>query len=480
MIRSAMAPQTNYDVIIIGAGMSGLAAGIRLAYYNKKVCVLDRHAMPGGLNSFYRLQGRDFDVGLHAMTNHVARDVRGAPLNKLLRQLRIKYDEFALCPQRESDIRFPGVTLRFNNDFALFESEIRAKFPAQIDAFQRLVRHICNHNDVDLNAQPISARRILREHLSDDLLIEMLFCPLMFYGSANEDDMEFGQFAIMFKSIFREGFARPRSGVRQIISTLLKKYKACGGELRMKTGVARLRIKDGRVNAVELDDGNLLTAPIVLSSAGAVETLQMCSDTGAAQLAELRRDEGRMTYMESISVLDTLPEKIDFGQTITFFNNSEKFRYRPSQDMADTSSGVVCCPNNFQYDSPLEEGMVRITNIANFDAWARLPEDEYQAAKRDWSRRAAAEAVKFVPDFRPHTVFVDTFTPRTIWKFTRHINGAVYGSPRKLKNGRTRVANLFICGTDQGFLGIVGALLSGISMANLHVLQGAPAEQGFF
>jgi len=39
--------------------------------------------------------------------------------------------------------------------------------------------------------------------------------------------------------------------------------------------------------------------------------------------------------------------------------------------------------------------------------------------------------------------------------------------------GTTYLENLFICGTDQGFLGIVGAMLSGISMANLHVLQKA-------
>jgi hypothetical protein len=56
-------------------------------------------------------------------------------------------------------------------------------------------------------------------------------------------------------------------------------------------------------------------------------------------------------------------------------------------------------------------------------------------------------------------------------KYTGHINGSVYGSPNKLKDGITPVRNLFICGTDQGFLGIVGATLSGISMANLHILQ---------
>ena len=59
----------HYDTIIIGAGMSGLAAGIRLAHFDQRVCILERHYTIGGLNSFYRMGGRDYDVGLHAMTN---------------------------------------------------------------------------------------------------------------------------------------------------------------------------------------------------------------------------------------------------------------------------------------------------------------------------------------------------------------------------------------------------------------------------
>jgi hypothetical protein len=42
--------------------------------------------------------------------------------------------------------------------------------------------------------------------------------------------------------------------------------------------------------------------------------------------------------------------------------------------------------------------------------------------------------------------------------------------PRKVYDGRTRLENLFICGTDQGYLGIIGAMISGITMANIHVL----------
>ena len=460
---------THYDAIIIGAGMSGLAAGIRLAYYEKRVCILEKHLMPGGLNSFYTLAGRKFDVGLHAMTNFVPRDVRGAPLNKLLRQLRIKYDEFALWPQRQSDIRFPGKTLRFNNDYNFFENEVCENFPAQADRFRRLVQHIRAFNELDLDARPLSARAVVSEFLADPLLIEMLFCPLMFYGSANEDDMEFGQFTIMFKSIFCEGFARPKIGVRQIVSTLLKKYKACHGELRMGTGVRRLNVSGERVSSVELENGEVLSADRIISSAGHAETMRMCPPANDESSADI--PAGRMTFMESISILDVQPLDLGYGQTITFFNNSERFRYRESEQAADTCSGVICCPNNFQYDTPLGEGIIRITSIANYDFWTGLSEEDYQAQKKTWYARAAAEAVKFIPDFRPHVKFIDIFSPRTIHKFTGHLNGAVYGAPTKMKNGRTRLANLFLCGTDQGFLGIVGAMLSGISMANLHVLQ---------
>ena len=110
----------NYDVLIIGAGMSGLAAGIRLAYYDKKVCILEKHHRVGGLNSFYSRDGHEFDVGLHAMTNYVPRGTKSTPLPKLLRQLKLKAEDFALCQQRISAIKFPEKTIRFTNDLDFF------------------------------------------------------------------------------------------------------------------------------------------------------------------------------------------------------------------------------------------------------------------------------------------------------------------------------------------------------------------------
>jgi phytoene dehydrogenase-like protein len=105
-----------YDTIIIGAGMSGLAAGIRLAYYDQRVCILERHSTIGGLNSFYRLRGRDYDVGLHALTNITPKGTKTGPLARMLRQLRLKWDDFAISPQDGSEIVFPSARLRFDDE----------------------------------------------------------------------------------------------------------------------------------------------------------------------------------------------------------------------------------------------------------------------------------------------------------------------------------------------------------------------------
>ena len=481
-----MNTQSHYDVAIIGAGMSGLAAGIRLAHFGKRVCIFERHNAVGGLNGFYSISGRKYDVGLHAMTNFVRPGVKGTPLGKLLRQLRIDRDEFALCEQKRSRIAFGPrgeTSLSFTNDFAVFESEIAAKFPAQIDGFRRLLAAVKTFDEVSLDAQPVSAREVVRQYISDSLLEDMLFCPLMYYGSAQEHDMEFGQFVIMFKALFLEGFARPLDGVRVILRVLVEKYRAAGGERRMKCGVKRIVALEGRAVALVLDDGSEVTADHVISSVGGPETELLMSGRGVKEEVppEIAAKAGRLSYVETITVLNRQPAELGWGDdTIIFFNDSPRFAYERPEKQVDLRSGVICLPNNFAYPEGqhLPEGLFRCTCLANYDRWAQLPEEVYQTDKKLWYDAITAGAQRFLPALPEasalvaSTVVTDMFTPRTITTFTGHLAGAIYGSPFKNRQGRTELANVYLCGTDQGFLGIIGAMLSGISMANYHVLKG--------
>ena len=457
---------SNYDTIIIGAGLSGLAAGIRLAYYDQRVCILERHTMIGGLNSIYRLGGRNFDVGLHAVTNFTPKGARKGPLARLLRQLRFHWEDFSLSPQIGSTVAFPGVSLRFNNSFEYFRSEVHRAFPAEKDNFESLAAAVIDYDDLDGPLSNQSARSIVTQWIRDPLLVDMLFCPLQFYGGAREHDMDFGQFSIMFRSIFQEGFARPFAGMRQILKNLVRRFKQLGGELRLRSGVQRMDVDEGRVSSIVLDDGSEVAADRVLSSAGLVETMRMCEAGPPRPPAP-----GQLSFVESMAVLDTEPRTLGCDQTIVFYNDSDRFQWRKPEQLVDVSSGVICCPNNFDYDQPLGEGLIRVTALANYDHWRRLPTEDYQAAKQACYERMMATAARYVGDFRPRTIAQDTFTPMTIKRFTGHENGAVYGAPDKRKNGATHLKNLFLCGTDQGFVGIIGAMFSGILVANRHFLN---------
>jgi len=126
----------RYDAVVIGAGMSGLAAGIRLAQFDKRVVVLDRHSLWGGLNSFYKRGGRRYDTGLHALTNWVPATEKSTPLPKLLRQLRIPREELQLAEQSHSIVKVGAVSLEFGNGIGRLEASVAQAFPREIDGFR--------------------------------------------------------------------------------------------------------------------------------------------------------------------------------------------------------------------------------------------------------------------------------------------------------------------------------------------------------
>ena len=455
-----------YDAVIIGAGMSGLAAGIRLAQFDKSVCILEQHTVPGGLNSFYHQRGRNYDVGLHAMTNFTPKGTRRGPLFRLLRHLRMSWDELGLIQQLGSGVAFPGITLEFSNHFSLLESQIAEKFPSQIDKFRKMVASLADYDKIGTGRAGGSARGFVNSWLTDPLLTDMLLCPIFFYGGSREADMDFTQFCIMFRSIFLEGFARPYEGIRPLLSNLLKKFKALGGELRYRAKVKQIVSRHGEAAMILLSDGTEIRAKQFLSSAGWRETMRLCG----LEEPEQELAPGKLSFVETISVLDRDPKKLGHCKTVLFFNDSDRLTYGKPDSLVDIRSGTISSPNNFDYGRPLREGQIRITALANFDRWAALSEKEYRIEKLKWYDRLIGSAVRFIPDFRGNIIENDMFTPLTVTRFTGKEGGAIYGAADKKYDGLTPLRNLYVCGTDQGMVGIVGAIVSGITIANRYVL----------
>ncbi|MBL8858172.1 MAG: NAD(P)/FAD-dependent oxidoreductase [Planctomycetes bacterium] len=464
--------QNRYDAIVIGAGMSGLAAGIRLAQFGKRVVVLEKHALWGGLNSFYKRGGRRYDTGLHALTNFVPKGTKSTPLAKLLRQLRISYDELNLHEQTWSRVCLGDITLRFANQFGLLAEDVAAAFPAEKDAFARLVDEVRTFDAFDAEAPVRSARAEIRRFLRDPLLIEALLVPICWYGSAREDDIDWDQFVILFRSLFLEGFARPAGGIKPFLDLLLARYRAEGGELRTRAGVERILFDaHSAARGVRLEDGTELESDCVLSSAGYPETMAL------AGRPTTEADVGRLSFVEIVHVLDRTSAALGNDATITFFTTQREFGWRRPETLVDTHTGVICCSDNYATHDPQRDGVLRITSLANYDLWCALDEAPYRAAKVAAESAILDAAAAFAFDPRPHRIASDMFTPRTLRHYTGHIGGTVYGSPHKRRDGRSGVKNLHLIGTDQGLLGIVGSMLSGVSMANRHALMETRANQ---
>ncbi len=466
-------PQTEYDAIVIGAGMSGMACAIRLGMFDKKVALIEKHSVPGGLNSYFqrvkkdekgnRVGIRKFDVGLHALTNFARKGEKNKPLLKILKQLRIRYDSLEIQEQNYSQVLFNDKVLKFSNDIKLLISEVIKVYPEHGERFQNLVKFIENFDDSSLEFEFDSTKKYLASQGFDDEFIDCLLCPLLFYGSSWENDIDLQQFVILFKSIFFEGFARPFGGVRTLINPLIEKLKDNHIDTRFKIGVKSILKTTERVEGVILDNGEVLKAKQVYSSVGLPETDSL--------LENKQIETGNLTFVECMFVYDKKVDHSVHDSTISFFNYADKFNYECPQDPTDFRSGVFCVPDNYEKIES-EEGMIRITFIANYEHWSSFNEDQYLAEKENVKKHAFALIKKLCPNDNRELLYTDVFTPRTITKYTSHHRGTVYGSPIKKRDGKTDLEDLYIIGTDQGYLGIVGSLLSGITMANIYGLKG--------
>jgi phytoene dehydrogenase-like protein len=461
----------HVDVAIVGAGMSGLAAAIRLAHFGRNVVVLERHSRCGGLNSFYKKGGHVLDTGLHAVTNWIPPDYQGprTPLARISRQLRIPIEDFQLDPQRTSRIAFLGgqVTLDFDNGLGLLTEQVRERFGDQVDGFTRLARACEAYPDGLTDVPHRSARGWVLEFIRDPLLVEMLLCPLLFYGSARQGDTDVEQFTILFNSIYREGLSRPPRGVRQFLDLLCNRLDQAGGRLMLHAGVRSLVVQGGRVSHLLLDDGSQVTADVVISSAGLVETMRMCSDLPANSYAD---SLGNLSFVETIHLLDVPISQLGCTSSVVFFNHTDRFRWTPPGQPVDFTSGVISCPENFSHAAPLPRHELRATHLACHRHWFSIlhKSKQYQEAKTAAVAGSLHAIRPYVGLAAPHVTFTDAYTPQTVTRYTGRVNGAIYGSPDKRRSARTDLANLFLCGTDQGMLGIMGAMVSGIAVANAY------------
>ncbi|MEE4240520.1 MAG: FAD-dependent oxidoreductase, partial [Desulfopila sp.] len=374
---------------------------------------------------------------------------------------------FHIYPQHASEIRFPNQkSLIFNNDFQTLRENIFQVFPSCKKGFIELVDAL-EKCDPFQNTPFQSAKKFVFQHTGNSLLTDMLLCPLMYYGSSVENDMDLNQFVIMFRSIYQEGMFRPAGTIKTFLDALVEQYRSFGGSIRLSCEVKRILHEKGSVTGVELQNNEIVQCDYLLSTIGISETYALLHEIDPYARAK------RLGFVESIYLIPQekathLPQ----DKSIIFYNNAELFNYKRPESLVDLRSGVICLPGNFTGRPKQEYTEVRSTHLANYHQWQKLANkrDEYSTAKKRIAASSSRVLEKCIGKFSDDVIYQDTFTPLTIKRFTGKTEGAIYGSPSKAKDGDLGFSNLFIAGTDQGFLGIIGSMLSGVSIVNQQVL----------
>jgi phytoene dehydrogenase-like protein len=267
--------------VVIGSGIGGSAAALLLADAGIPTTLLEKNRRVGGSCSGYEKQGFHIDIGTHMF----CRGPRG-PLGDVLRRVG---EDGAIEFRRTRDIaelRFPeraGMHLRGH------EGVVRIPVPASVARMPRFAFELAQ----GLGMSPLDAARAARlfTHILamgedeiaswNDRTVEDFVAPFVshaptigifgfllgLYFILPYWEVSAGEALWSFQRMARDNFlSYPRGGSIAIPATYVRLAEQRGAELRTGVGAKRIVVRDGRVRGVELADGTVLPANVVVST----------------------------------------------------------------------------------------------------------------------------------------------------------------------------------------------------------------------
>lgn len=291
------APETSAlrEVIVVGAGLGGLAAAIRLAAQGYRVRVLERHATPGGRCGLWESEGFRFDTGptLLLMTDYLRRvfSDAGRRLEDYLelRQLDPNYRVYFADGQTldvtsrinemlEGVERIePGVGPRFLRFLADTSKLYTIGLAAFVDRNVHRRRDFFNlRNGLLLlrarameRLQAMVGRFFRDERLQQAFSFQSLYLGLSPYKSP-------AIYSLLPYTEVAGGLYFPMGGMHAIPAALARLAGELGVEIEYGQEVTALERRANRIEAVRLANGQRLDADLVLVNADlpyAYETL---------------------------------------------------------------------------------------------------------------------------------------------------------------------------------------------------------------
>ncbi len=257
------------SVHIIGAGIGGLSAGVRLAAGGVRVKILEKNPTPGGKVNFHQAQGYSFDTGASLLTmRHVVEDLFSSVNRRLEDYLTLEPLE-PLCRYMWRD----GATLDASTNIEIMEAEIARLAPDDVAAFRRYLtdarrkyevaeRTFLAHslNDLPKLLRPryardlaaISSWRTLAAHNAKYFRsphIRQLFNRFATYNGSSPYRAP-ATFALIPYVEFGLGAWYVRGGMYELPRALVRLANEFGVEIETNAEVERIIIEDGTARGV--------------------------------------------------------------------------------------------------------------------------------------------------------------------------------------------------------------------------------------
>jgi phytoene dehydrogenase-like protein len=409
----------RYDVIVIGSGLGGMTAANVLGRAGYCVLLLEQHYKLGGLATWFkRPGGHIFDISLH-----------GFPVGMVKSCRRYWNREIADRIVQLKNIRFdnPMFSLTTTYDRHDFSQLLVQRFgidPATVQAFFDTARGMNFYDDQQLTVGQLFQRFFPGR----DDVIRLLMEPIVYANGSTLEDPAI-TYGIVFSNFMSKGVYIFEGGTDRLVQLMHDELKSNGVDVRIRCDVEKILIAGGQVQGVVVN-GRTIHASAVLSNANLRSTIFRM--VGEQNLDPAFVDQARAVRLNTSSTQVYMAlkpgEYIDESTgDLLFSSTARQFRtdLLLSRDVTSRTFSFYY-PRMRPHTRP-RYAIVSSTN-ARYEDWADLPEEEYEARKRELIETTLDALESYVPNCRDRIAHVEAATPRTFQHYTQHLAGASFGT----------------------------------------------------
>ncbi|OJF15532.1 phytoene desaturase family protein [Couchioplanes caeruleus] len=270
-------------VVVVGAGLGGLACALHLAGAGRQVTVVEREPVPGGRAGRLSVDGYEFDTGPTVLTMP---ELIAEPLAAVGEKLSDWLELTPLDPAYRA--HYPdGSTLDVLTDTVRMTAEIsRVCGPREADGYLRFVdfarklwrlerdNFIDRNLDTPLDLLNLSLVKLLgmggfrrlqpkiNQYFRDPRTRRIFSFQAMYAGLAPHDALAI--YAVIAYLDAVAGVFFPRGGMHAVPKALAGAAEKHGVEFRYATTVARVETAGGRATGVVTDSGERIAADVVV------------------------------------------------------------------------------------------------------------------------------------------------------------------------------------------------------------------------